>query len=1031
MGEVYRATDTKLGRLVAIKLLPQSAAQDNEARRRLLQEARSAAALNHPNIVTIYSVDESEAGDLIVMELVEGETLQERTRDGALNMSDAVDMGIQVADALGAAHAVGLIHRDIKPANIKITKQGVAKVLDFGVAKQTAPALGDAEAQDRGATQQTAPAPGEAASDNTIAHFTSPGLLVGTFAYMSPEQTRGEPLDGRSDVFALGSTLYEALTGRQAFTGESALETMHDVATKDPTPPSLIRPELPSVIDLILARALAKSRDERYQSARDLADALRELREGGDHLSATVVLPTQLSERGPNNLPSQLTSFIGRRRERVEVRRLLHSARMVTLTGPGGSGKTRLAIQIAADVLAEYPAGAWLAEFEALTDPALVPQTLASILGVQEESGRSLLATLSEHLAVKQVLLLLDNCEHLAAAVASLAEGLLRACPKLRILATSRESLGLRGEIVWRIPVLSVPDIRTSAAKTKESAGRYEAVRLFVDRAIAAQPSFALTDKNAMGIAQICNRLDGIPLAIELAAVRVKALPVEKILARLEDRFHLLTGGSRTAIPRQQTLRAAVDWSYELLAPKEKLALNRASVFMGGFSLEAAETVCAGEDLADAEILDLVTALADKSLVVRDEVEEGDARYRLLETIRAYATEKLAATSETATLAARHGSYFLEFTETAEPELRGPDQAAWLNRIEREHDNLRLASRGFVGRGEPDFALRLAGALWRFYWVRGLWQEGRMRLDEALTVQGAADRTAARAKALNGAAAIARGQGDFAAAQSIWEESLRIARDLGLKPAIADALFGLGNVANSEEDLVTARRLYEESLALRREIGDRRGASFVLHNLGVVAHAMGDAGGARTMYEEALVLHRQIGNSYSEAASLNGLGDVALYQGDLAAAREYQERGLAIQRELGDKRGIAFSLRLLGRIAAREGDLATARSHLIDSVELLREMGDKEGLTDALESVAEMAALSGDAARALRLAGAAAASREAIIVPLSRPDQEQLERSLVVARRSLGAETAERVFSKGHELSLEEAVGDAMRGLGE
>ena len=1002
MGEVYRARDTKLDRTVAIKLLPLSTTRDPEARRRLLHEARSAASLNHPNIVTIYSVDEADGRDFIVMEHVKGETLRVLSQEGGVEFAAWVEIGVQVADALAAAHALELVHRDIKPANILVTKQGVAKVLDFGLAKEI-----DIQADDA-----------------TAAQFTAPGVILGTIAYMSPEQARGEVLDARSDIFALGSTLYEVLTGRAAFTGESALETMHAIATKDATPPSVIRPEVPSDVDLILARAMAKDREERYRSSRDLADALRALRESADHVTATIMLPRQLAARGPSNLPSQLTSFIGRRRERAEVRRLFGSSRTVTLTGPGGSGKTRMAIQVAMDMLGEQPEGAWLVELESLHDPALVPQTVASVLGVQEEPGRPLLETLAQTIVAKEMLLVLDNCEHLAGAVAAAAEWLLRECPQLRVLATSREPLGLRGELVWRVPMLSVPDIRTTAVRTKDIVARFESVRLFVDRAVAAHPSFQLTDKNASAVAQICHRLDGIPLAIELAAVRVKALPVDKILSRLADRFQLLTGGSRTALPRQQTLRATVDWSYELLSPKERVLLNRVTVFAGGFTLEAAEGVCPNGEVKDSEVLDLVSALVDKSLVVPEETDEM-GRYRLLETIRDYGGEKLRDSGEARALAERHGNYFIEFAEAAEPELRGPDQALWLQRIEQEHDNVRLAIRACVGRGDSPGALRLAGALWRFWYVRGYWEEGRKRLSEVSAMPDAGARTAARAKALYGGAVLARIQGDFGAAESLLQESLRIASELGTLGAVADALFELGNVANHQEDLVTARGFYERALTLRRELNDRLGIALTSHGLGVVAYAMGDPVAARALYEEAIAIQRERGNLRAEAAGLNGLGDVALYQGDLAAAREFQNRSLAIQRELGDKSGIAFSLRLLGRIAVREGDIASARRLLAESLEIFKEVGDTGGVADTIEAMAELSAAAGDAERALRLAGAAAAYRETIHVPLAGPDREQLERSLAAARAKLGDGAAERIFSAGRALGLDQAVLEA------
>jgi non-specific serine/threonine protein kinase len=675
------------------------------------------------------------------------------------------------------------------------------------------------------------------------------------------------------------------------------------------------------------------------------------------------------------------------------------------------------------DMLGEQPEGAWLVELESLDDPAFVPQTVASVLGIQEEPGRALLDTMAASIAAKEMLVVLDNCEHLAAAVASAAEGLLRECPRLRILSTSREPLGLRGELVWRVPMLSVPDIRTTAVKTKEVVSRFESVRLFVDRAVAAHPSFQLTDKNASAVAQICHRLDGIPLAIELAAVRVKALPVEKILSRLSDRFQLLTGGSRTALPRQQTLRAAVDWSYELLSAKERKLLNRVTVFAGGFTLEAAEGVIPNGDIKDAEVLDLVSALVDKSLVVPDETEDG-GRYRLLETIRDYGGEKLRDSGDGDALTIRHVNFFVAYVDAAESELRGPDQALWLKRMEQEHDNVRLAIRVCLARPDSSGALQMAGSLWRFWYVRGYWEEGRKRIGEALAMADSQTRTPERAKALYGSAVLARIQGDFAAAESQLMESFAIAKDLGTPGAIADALFELGNVANQQEDLVTARGFYEQALVLRRELNDRPGIALTSHGLGVVAYAMGDPAAARTLYEEAISIQRERGNLRSEAAGLNGLGDVALYQGDLPAARDYQNRSLAIQRELGDKSGIAFSLRLLGRIAVREGDLVSARELLAESLDLFKEVGDTGGVADVVEALAELSAAAGDAERALRLAGAAAAHREVIHMPLAGPDREQLERSLESARAKLG-EGAERAFSAGRALGLDQAVLEA------
>jgi len=1002
MGEVYKALDTKLARPVAIKVLPASTGADVTARRRLLDEARAAAALTHPHIVTIYSVDQADGNDFVVMELVEGKSLKERLEDGPLDLPDLLRFGIEVSEALAAAHAIGLVHRDIKPANILVTPLGAAKVLDFGIAKRM-----------------------ESATAETMAHtatnLTGAGQIIGTPAYMAPEQARGDLLDGRADIFSLGAVLYEAATGRQAFEGGTALDVMVAVATREPPNASVVRADLPADLDDILTRMLAKNRDERFESPRHVADALRGLRHGSDTHSVTIGTLRPPVSAIPNNLPTPLTSFVGRSRERAEVRNLLGSGRLITVLGSGGSGKTRLAVQIAKEVLGGFPDGVWLTELDALADPALVPQQVAHSLGVQEGAGASVTTSVVAHLADASALLVLDNCEHVAASAATLAAAILRGAPGVRILATSREALGVPGEISWRIPMLSVPDTRTAAGRTKEVVARYEAVRLFVTRAQAVQPAFALSDKNAEAVAQVCHRLDGIPLAIELAAVRVKVLPVEQILTRLQNRFALLTGGNRTALPRQQTLRAAVDWSYELLSDQERKLLNRIAVFAGGFGLDSAESVCAWNGLESNDVLDLLSPLVDKSLVVPNEID-GLARYTMLETIRDYAAERLESAGELEAQGKRHAAYFLDLALQAEPELQGPEQSAWFAALGQEHENLRHAIRWYLARRDAPKALRLVGALWRFWWTRGNFEEGRRTLAEALALDSGAEPGVERAKALYALAALAGMQADFATADRALEESLAIARALDDKPGIANALFEQGNLANEREDLPRAAERYEEALALRRAIGDRRGESLALHNLAVVAESRGEAAKARALFEEALVLHRSLGNATMEAYTLNGLSDVALHVGDLEAARAYLERGLAMQRELGNRQGVAFSLRQLGDIATRRGDGDGARGYLAEALMVFDEIGATPGLLDTVDAVAGFAALLGSAESALVLAAAGGAWRRAAAVPRSDPDQADLARALQPVRQALEATAAEAADRRGAGLSPAEAL---------
>ena len=417
----------------------------------------------------------------------------------------------------------------------------------------------------------------------------------------------------------------------------------------------------------------------------------------------------------PNNLPLELSSFVGREKELAEVRRLLESSRLLTLTGSGGCGKTRLALA-AGELVEGFEDGVWVVDLAPLADPSLVPQAVASTLGVREQPGRLPTGTLSDYLGSKKVLLILDNCEHLVGACAELAEALLRSCPGLGVLATSREALGITGEVAWPVPALSLPDVRR--LPDIESLLHYESAPLFVERAAAVRPTFALTEQNAVAVAQICYRLDGIPLAIELAAARAKVLSVEQIAERLDDCFRLLAAGGRTAMPRHRTLHATMDWSHELLPDEERALFRRLSVFAGGFSLEAAESVCAGEDLERDDVLELLSHLVDKSLVVTSD-RDGETRYRLLETIRQYTREKLSESGEAGQVREWHAGYYLALAEAAEPELKGERQVAWLERFERDHDNLRAAMRWLLERGESEKAARLGWALWLFWWIRG------------------------------------------------------------------------------------------------------------------------------------------------------------------------------------------------------------------------------------------------------------------------------------------------------------------------
>jgi non-specific serine/threonine protein kinase len=721
-----------------------------------------------------------------------------------------------------------------------------------------------------------------------------------------------------------------------------------------------------------------------------------------------------------NNLPHQLTSFIGRETEIAEIRTLLGRARLLTLTGSGGCGKTRLAIQIGARLSNIYPDGVWIIELVSVSDPGLVPQALAMALGLKGQPGRSLTQSVIEHLANKHLVLVLDNAEHMLATCAQITEAVLRQCPQVVIIATSRERLATAGEQTYRVPGMSMPDSDRDA--TAASLAQCESALLFVDRARLNAPHFVITNENAPALASICRRLDGIPLAIELAAARTRSMSVAEVSRRLDQQFRLLTGGSPAAPRRQQTLRGLIDWSYDLLSDTEKTMFQRVSVFSGSWSPEAAEQVCVGEGIEDWRVLDLLTSLADKNLVVA-EVQRGATRYRLLETIHQYARERLNEGSEDARWHGRHLAYFLALAE-AEPRNAEADQDAWLDILEIEHGNMRAAlawSAATEGYAEP--GLRLAVALWWYWLVRGHLGEGRDWLSRLLAAGPRGQTSPTRANALTGAGELARHQGDYAAARTLHEEGLALQRELGDRRGVATSLINLGGVAYDQGDYAAARALLQESLAAFRELGDPRGIATSLHNLGELASKQGDDSVAQALYEESLAMWRDQGDRWGIATSLTCLGKVSFERGDHPAARALAEESLAIQRELGDRPGIATSLCDLGRVAREQKDLLGARRLLNESLTIRWELGDRPGIADSLEGLACVASAAGGPGRAARIWGMAERLRDEIGSAL--PPRERPRHALWVAtaRADLGDGTAfDYAWQQGRAMTLDRAV---------
>jgi predicted ATPase/class 3 adenylate cyclase len=722
----------------------------------------------------------------------------------------------------------------------------------------------------------------------------------------------------------------------------------------------------------------------------------------------------------PNNLPVQLTSFIGREKEISEVRQHLMQTRLVTLMGAGGTGKTRLSQQAAARLVELFSDGVWLVQLAPLSDPALLSQTVATVLGVREEPDRALTDTLVSHLRSKELLLILDNCEHLVQDCAELATTLLSACPHLQILATSREALGVAGEVVFLVPPLSLPPEALNVGERELA--QYEGVQLFMERAETALPGFRLTEQNAAAILQVCRRLDGMPLAIELAAARAKLLQVEQIATRLDDRFRLLTGGSRAALPRHQTLRAMIDWSYDLLSKSERVLLERLTVFAGGWTLEAAEAVCSGTLLTRDDILDVLFHLINKSLVISDREQGVETRYQMLETIRQYGKEKLIDSGEIEQVRDKHLEFYLALAEEAEPELRGPEPARWYEMLETEHDNLRTALE-WSKQAHEQSGLQLAGTLLLFWTVRGYFSEGRGHLAELLQAK---ERTYARAKALAAAGQLAYRQSDYQATRSLYGECLVLAQELGAQDLIARALMGLGNVATEEGDYESAPAIFEEALAIYRELADPAGTANALMDLGWAAMRPGDYVLAEERLLEALALFRECKDINYVATTLSGLGEAALRQGDLDRAKELLEESLAIKRKIGDKWGIGVSLGSLGWIAQRQADYGRATAILSESLQVRHEIGDKGGMAWCLERLAEVALALRQAERSVRFFGAAAALRASIGSVIDPADQPAYERTISDLSDVLGQAIFAAAWDEGQAMTLEQAIASAL-----
>jgi predicted ATPase/DNA-binding NarL/FixJ family response regulator len=731
----------------------------------------------------------------------------------------------------------------------------------------------------------------------------------------------------------------------------------------------------------------------------------------------------------PNNLPVQLTSFIGREHDIAEVKNWLIDHRLVTLTGPGGCGKTRLALQVASDLLSTYEHGVWLVEFAPLSDPALITQVVAAVIGVREYPGVELAQTVLEYLSSRHILLVFDNCEHLITDIACFVDILSRKCPKLTVLTTSREGLGILGEAIWTIPPLSLPIQKpwTDPASTQETVSIYlksESVQLFMARVSEISPEITLTVENGGWVAEICRRLDGMPLAIELAAARMRTLSVKQIAERLDDRFNLLTAGSRTAPHRQQTLAATLDWSYTLLAEPERRVLQRFSIFAGGATLEAAEAVCTCECVKSEEVLDVLSHLVEKSLVVADRSSD-QTRFRLLETIRQYVQQKLAEQGDEVACKDHHLIYFVQLAETLSLTLEDKDQLVGLKRFEAEHDNLRTALEwSRVNEKKATLGLRLAAACGPFWLSHGYLSEGRRHLFAALNPKNVRDRSSGHARALMYSARLAYFQADYPAGQPLIEEALAIWRDLGQadQVVLAQILQLYGGFRMEVGDYKNAIRLFQESLEIYRQLNDRKRMGGIHRDLGWSAMRTGDYQLAQNHLEKNLTLAQETGDKTGLIYAYSGLGEVSMRRGEYTRASDLLEKGLSLSRELQDKWLEATILGSLGWVALRLWNFDAMQNFFGDSLFLRMNIGDQGGIAWCLEKLAEVAILERQYQKAVTIFASAASLRIPIHSVIDPVDQPEYEHFLSGLRSKLDQKTFTACWEEGKAMGLKDVV---------
>ena len=966
MGVVYAARDLDLDRLVALKFVSSDVV---DAQDQLRGEAQRASRLNHPNVCTIHEVGASDGMTYFVMEHVSGQTLSALIAEHPLPLENLLNYGSQIAEALAHAHAHGLIHRDLKSGNVMVTPEGRVKVLDFGLA---------------------CPAPTQRVSEVTQStrELSREEPIAGTLPYMAPELLRAQPADARSDVWALGVVLYEMAVGRLPFEGKTGFELSGAILHQ--ATPSL-PDHLPVSLQGIIRRSLAKTAGERYAYAGAAAAAIEAVRmEFVAGWSDQHSRPRSSSAvRIPGNLPVTRTNFVGRVEELAKLAREIESNRLVTLTGVGGSGKTRLALRIAEQLRSDFRDGVWWVDLAPLADDKRVEEAVASTFGILNPQ-RSPREALLEYLAERRLLLVLDNCEHLLAAIADLADAIHATSERVHVLATSREGLGVTGERILAVPSLSIP--RGDAALDITAVADSDAVRLFASRAAAVQPGFSVTPANASIVLDICRRLDGIPLAIELAAARARLLSVEQIRSRLEDRLALLSGRGR-AIPRHQTLGTALQWSYDLLTPAEQRTLRFLSVFHGLWTLSAAAAVC-GQNVAGQEVLDLVWRLVEKSLVEVVQTEGVEAHYRLLEMVRQFAGDHLIAASEAPDARARHAEYYLGRFERAGADLVGPREVETVTALELEFDNLLAAFHySSTGNEGTERVLRATSQGWLFWVSRGRIAVGRGVLAAALQrAPGANTAGPAQALALMTSSMLARFAGDSTRALHDAERSVSLYEqaDPDNHSGLAFALFQRAGAAVS---FTTERTVPRQDL------------------------------------ERGVDLSKRADDYVMRGICLNMLSRLDLSDGNLDAAEARLVEALSTARMSQSPYLLILYLANLASVHADRGRWSESVVLDREALELIQASGNRHFAPGGVLIAARILAASGDLPAAWRLAGAALGMWAQIGEAPSPEDVEWIERQFTASGADSEREDCARLQAEGKALPFEAAIVEAVRAL--